>query len=139
MNEEFWLRVHGGTTHFPIALVITSTLLDLLGYVWRSESRKRELHAAGFYLLMVGTLASFGAVLSGLIISKWAILGTGLKALHHLFVWPSFGLMIALSVWRLRVGTGGTRLGFRLYLLGMIITSALIAIAGYWGGEMLLG
>jgi len=139
MDEAFWLRMHGGTTHFPIALVLTSMLLDLLGYFWPSEPRRRELHTAGFYLLMVGTLASFGAVLSGLIISKWVILGTGLKARHHLFVWPSFGLMIALAIWRLLVGYEGSRQGFALYLMTMILTSVLIATAGYWGGEMVLG
>jgi len=139
MDKSFWLRVHGGTTHFPIALVLTSMVLDLLGYLWPSQQRRRELHSAGFYLLIVGTLSAFGAVLSGLILSKWVVLGTGMKALHHLFVWPSFGLMIALAVWRLRVGNDGSRKGFALYLLVMILTSALIATAGYWGGEMLLG
>ncbi|MDP9290746.1 MAG: hypothetical protein M3O82_00115 [Verrucomicrobiota bacterium] len=112
---------------------------DMLGCVWPEETRRRELRAVGYYLIILAALSSFGAVLSGLVISKWALIGTGLTAKHHLFVWPSFALMIALSVWRLLVGDRTSRRGFVAYLIAMVFTSVLIAIAGYWGGEMLIG
>ena len=131
--------MHGGSTHFPIALVLVSLLFDMSGYVWPGETRRRELHAAGFYLIILGALSSFGAVLSGLVISKWTLIGTGLIAKHHLFVWPGVGLMIALAVWRIIVGHDASRRAFAIYLLAMVAASALIATAGYWGGEMLIG
>ena len=131
--------MHGGSTHFPIALVFMSLLSDLAGYAWPGESRRRELHATGFYLIVAGALSSFGAVLSGLVISKWVIVGTGLTAKHHLFAWPAFALMIALATWRLITRREASRRGFAIYLAAMVLTSVLIATAGYWGGEMLIG
>lgn len=131
--------MHGGSTHFPIALVLTSALFDMLGYVWPAQTRRREFHAVGFYLIVGAALTSFGAVLSGLVISKWVIAGTGLTTKHHLFVWPAFALMIALAVWRIITGHETSRRGFAIYLAAMGLTSVLIVAAGYWGGEMLIG
>jgi uncharacterized membrane protein len=139
MDHTFWIRMHGGSTHFPIALVITSMLFDMLGYVWPAQTRRREFHAVGFYLIVGAALTSFGAVLSGLVISKWVIVGTGLTAKHHLFAWPAFALMIALATWRLITRREASRRGFAIYLAAMVLTSVLIATAGYWGGEMLIG
>jgi len=131
--------MHGGITHFPIALVLTSMLFDMLGYVWPAQDRRREFHSVGFYLIVGAAVTSFGAVLSGLVISKWVIMGTGLAAKHRQFVWPAFALMIALAVWRILTGDKASRRGFAVYLATMVLTSALIATAGYWGGEMLVG
>lgn len=131
--------MHGGSTHFPIALVLTSLLLDFAGCVLPFAHRRRELHAAGFYLIVLAALSSFGAVLSGLVISKWVVMGTGLTAKHHMFVWPSFTLMMALAAWRIVVGMETSRKAFAVYLGAMVMTSALIVMAGYWGGEMVMG
>ncbi len=131
--------MHGASTHFPIALVLTSMFLDMLGHVWPAEERRRELRAAAFFLIVLAAVSSFGAVLSGLVISKWKVAGTGLVAKHHLFVWPAFALMIALAAWRIMTGNEASRRGFAIYLWAMALTSALISLAGYWGGEMLIG
>jgi len=131
--------MHGGSTHFPIALLLTSMLFDLLGHVWPEETRRRELRAVGYYLIVLAALSSFGAVLSGLALTKWTLVGTGLIAKHHLFVWPAFGLMVALAVWRVAVGSDASRRAFGVYLGAMVVASGMIAMAGYWGGEMLIG
>ncbi|HWB61215.1 MAG TPA: DUF2231 domain-containing protein [Chthoniobacteraceae bacterium] len=139
MDQAFWNRIHGGSTHFPIALLFVAFFFDVLGCVWPGDGRRGEFRAAGFYLLLLAALSSFGAVLSGLVISKWKIAGAGLMAKHHLFVWPAFALMIALALWRVMVGNEMSRRGFAIYLSTMGVAVALIAIAGYWGGEMLIG
>jgi mono/diheme cytochrome c family protein len=59
--------------------------------------------------------------------------------MHHLFVWPAFGLCAALVVWRLIARRTFSRRSFTLYLAGLSAASALMMGAGYWGGEMLLG
>ena len=41
--EKLWANLHGGSTHFPIALMIASFLFDALAYVGR-EPYKRDLH-----------------------------------------------------------------------------------------------
>jgi uncharacterized membrane protein len=117
MDSLFWAKVHGGTTHFPIALLIASALFDLAGYALNRESHSRDLHAASFYALILGAVASFAAVLSGLIITHWETLGGGLLGKHHL----------------------ASRRTFGIYLGVLLVTAVLMTVAGYWGGEMMLG
>lgn len=147
MDKLFWTRIHGGSTHFPIALLWASLLFDTLALFCQGSARRRDLHAAGFYSLILAAMGSTLAVASGLAMCKWQISFTGLLGTHHLFVWPSFALMVGLSVWR---GTRGPSLEslaspqkskrvFLFYLAGLLTASILIAFAGYWGGEMILG
>ena len=141
MNNPLWAKMHGGTTHFPIALVIVSLLFDLAGsFVLDSpdKSRRAGFLAAGFYTLILGALGSLGAVLSGLVISHGQLWGRGNLARHHTFLWPAFGLLIALAIWRLLVGNRASQRGLRIYLAVSMITAALMGAAGYWGGELLL-
>lgn len=77
MNMKFWADIHGGTTHFPIALLITSFVFDAIAYVINRDPVRRDLHIASFYALLLGALGSFAAVLSGLIISRWEVFGMG--------------------------------------------------------------
>ncbi|MGI4788372.1 MAG: DUF2231 domain-containing protein [Janthinobacterium lividum] len=134
--EKLWANLHGGSTHFPIAMMIASFLFDFAAYVLR-DPYKRDLHVAGFYTLLLGALATFVAVLSGLAISAWQFFGEGLLAKHHDFVWPAFGLMIALAVWRLVVRNEAARPVFGIYLVTAAITAGLMGAAGYLGGELL--
>lgn len=133
----FWGNIHGGSTHFPIALLFGSFAFDALGYgLHRRVGTSRDLHAAAFYALILGALASFVAVLSGLIISHWQFAGGGELGKHHLFVWPAFGLIVALAVWRLMVRGGASRAAYGGYLAASLVATALMLGAGYWGGEL---
>ncbi len=141
MDNSLWVKMHGGTTHFPIALVIASMLFDALGSLVpdnEDKSRRAGFHAAGFYTLILGALGSFGAVVSGLVISHGQIWGRGNLARHHTFLWPAFGLVVALAVWRLVVGKQASSRALKIYLLAAMLTGGLMAAAGYWGGELLL-
>ncbi len=57
--------------------MIASVLFDFLAYVIKREPYERDLHAAGFYTLLLGAAGSFLAVLSGLVISAWKFFGDG--------------------------------------------------------------
>ena len=141
MDTSLWVKLHGGTTHFPIALVIASVLFDLAGLVVpenAAKSRRAGLRAAGFYALTLGALGSFGAVFSGLVISRWQLWGRGNLAYHHAFLWPALGLLITLTVWRLVAGNRASDRAFRIYLGSAFVTAAFMGAAGYWGGELLL-
>lgn len=116
--------------------MIASFLFDTAAYFWR-EPYKRDLHVAGFYALLLGAAATFVAVLSGLIISAWKFFGHATLAVHHDYVWPAFGLMIALAVWRLVVRDTASRPAFGTYLVFALVTAGLMAAAGYWGGELI--
>jgi uncharacterized membrane protein len=141
MDNSLWIKMHGGMTHFPIALVMASIAFDLGGLVApenAEKSRRASLLAAGFYTLMLAALSSFGAVASGLVISHGEIWGRGNLVRHHAFLWPAFGLLIALAVWRLVVGNRASSRAFKIYVAVSVIAGALMGTAGYWGGELLL-
>ena len=131
--------MHGGATHFPIALLMVSVVFDVAGFWWRSELPRREFYALGFYSLLIAAAASPVAVLSGLALSRGQLLGTGALARHHLFVWPAFGLMIGLAVWRLVVRERASRRARGSYLALATLTTVAMMTAGYLGGEMILG
>ena len=139
MNQTFWERMHGGATHFPIALVLVSVVFDVAGFWWRDETRRREFRSVGFYSLIIAAAASLVAVASGIALSKGRLLGGGLIALHHYFVWPAFGLLIGLAVWRLIVRQRASRRAEAIYLALAVVTLVCMMTAGYWGGEMLIG
>lgn len=131
--------MHGGATHFPIALIMVSVIFDSAGFLTRNEARAREFRSVGFYSLLIAAAAAPAAVLSGITLSKGVLLGTGMLALHHYFIWPAFGLLIGLAVWRLVVRERASRRAGALYLLLACLTLMAMMTAGYWGGEMVIG
>jgi uncharacterized membrane protein len=139
MNQTFWARMHGGATHFPIALLMVSVVFDYAGFWWGDEVRRRELRAFGFYSLLIAAAASPAAVLSGIALSKGILLGTGMLALHHYFIWPAFGLLVGLAVWRLVMRERISPRAHGCYLALASLTLAAMMSAGYWGGEMIIG
>jgi uncharacterized membrane protein len=141
MDISLWVKMHGGTTHFPIALVMASALFDLAGLIVPEnldKSRRAGLRAAGFYSIVLGAIGSIGAVVSGLVISHGQLWGRGNLARHHLFLWPAFGLLTGLAVWRVVVGSHASTRSLKLYMGVALTTAALMGAAGYWGGELLL-
>ena len=139
MDSSFWARMHGGSTHFPIAMLLASLLFDFAGYVWKREAQSRDLHVAGYYALLLGALGSFAAVVSGLMLTRGAVMGQGMLAKHHDFLWPAYALLVGLAVWRLMVQQRAGRGAFGAYLAVTAVASGLMAAAGYWGGELLIG
>jgi len=139
MNQTLWARMHGGATHFPIACLMVSVMFDIAGYLWRNEVRRREFVSVGFYSLLIAAAASPVAVVSGIALSKGVIWGTGMLALHHYFIWPAFGLLIGLAVWRLVVRDRASRRAVGGYLALASLTLVFMMTAGYWGGEMMIG
>jgi uncharacterized membrane protein len=137
MDPTLWAKIHGGTTHFPFALAVTSCALDLAASAFPKRQAARSLHSAGFWTVVLASLGSVPAMVSGLVMTNGSILGHGALRMHHLFVWPAFALLVALASWRAIVRERATRTAFAFYLVGMCLTSILICAAGYWGGEMM--
>jgi uncharacterized membrane protein YeaQ/YmgE (transglycosylase-associated protein family) len=99
-DAGFWDRVHGGSTHLPIALALTSALLDGVGSIAPSGKLREGFRFSGYFTLLLAALGAVPAVISGLMLTKWDAVGSGVTLLHHYFVWPSLGLLVALVVWR---------------------------------------
>lgn len=133
-----WDKLHGATTHFPIALLLFSTLCDFVSVTFKKLPFARGLRLVSFYGLAVAALGSLSAVVSGIALTKGDLWGRGYLGWHHRFVWPAFGLLVALAVWRLVVGCEMSRVGTSVYLILMLLASGFVAAAGYFGGEILL-
>ena len=138
MDNNFWLRLHGASTHFPIVLFAISVLFDSLTIFLPDESRRSGLRSAGFFCALIALLASVGAVTSGLVISGGKIWGSGTLLRHHQFVWPGLALTLGLVSWRVLARDRIGRSGFAIYLGGMTVSSALVFVAAYFGGELAL-
>ena len=137
-DAGFWDRVHGGSTHLPIALALTSALFDVVGSIAPSGKIRESCRFSGYFALLLAALGAVPAVVSGLVLTKWDALGSGVTLLHHYFVWPSFGLLIGLTVWRSIVRHRSSRIGFSIYLVAILTTAVLISTVGFWGGELVL-
>lgn len=138
MDTVLWAKVHGATTHFPIALGFCSGALDVMAFSLRSDPRATSLQAAAYWTLLLGAAGSVPAVVSGLFMTQGSVLGHGALRSHHLFVWPAFALLIALATWRGLVGSQASRPLIARYLLAMGVATALMGAASFWGGEMMI-
>ncbi len=58
---EFLAQFHPPMVHFAIALILTGVLFDILGFVFRKESLKH----AGFWTILFGVFAVWGAMFTG--------------------------------------------------------------------------
>lgn len=137
MSSELWSSLHGATTHFPIALVFLAAGCDAVALgAWQHPIAPR-LRFAGGIALGGAALGSMPVVFSGLIMTHGRMGGAGAMRWHHAFVWPAFGLTIAAAAWRLLVRDTVSRRAFGLYVAVLGGLVALLAGAGYWGGELL--
>ena len=138
MDAVPWDHVHGAAVHFPLALAVGSGALDAAAFALGTRPAARQLHAAGYWMVLLGAAGSVPAVVSGLFLTKGSLLGHGALRLHHLFVWPAFALLTAQAVWRLRTGAEAPRRIFAVYLAVAGATAGLLMAAGYWSGELLV-
>jgi uncharacterized membrane protein len=138
MDSAYWAKAHGAATHFPFALTLVSGALDATGFALVGRPVVRDLHAAGYWTMLLGALGAVPAVASGLLMTRGSLLGHGALRLHHLFVWPAFALLVALATWRVSVGRRATRPMLAGYLLVVVLAAGLMSAAGYWGGEMMV-
>jgi hypothetical protein len=127
-----------GSGENDLISALTSALLDGVGSLAPSGRFRERFRFSGYFTLLLAALGAVPAVISGLMLTKWDALGSGVTLPHHYFVWPSFGLLIALVVWRSIVRHRTSRIGFSIYLIAILTTAMLISIAGFWGGEMVL-
>jgi uncharacterized membrane protein len=126
-------------THFPIALLLFSALCDFASVLFGRFAFATGLRRVSLFGLAVSAAGSIVAVVSGIALTKGNMWGSGELGWHHRFIWPAFGLLILLAVWRVIVRDQMSRTGFFLYLFLMFLTSGLVAAAGYFGGELVLG
>jgi uncharacterized membrane protein len=139
MNFEpsIWAKIHGASTHFPIALMLVSAFCDAVSLFIADADACRGFRFGGAVSLVIGTFGGFAAILSGLVTAQWRFWGNATLLMHHRFVWPAFALTTILAIWRISVPHRITRRPSPFYITLMLLAAALMGAAGYWGGEML--
>ena len=138
MNPTIWAKAHGATTHFPLALALSSVAFDAAGFALARQPVGHELRSAGYWTMLCGAMGTVPAVLSGLLMTKGTVMGHDALRLHHLFVWPAFALLIALGTWRVLQGRQALPRAFAGYLILAGFAAGLMTAAAYWGGEMMI-
>src|SRR5260370_10767689 len=99
IDPTLWPKLHGASVHFPIALAMAAALFDGLGFVWpKSSPRKAQLHAAGYFTIILGALCTFPAVLSRLVMTNGTACRHAALLFHDLLAWPAFCSVVGLSV-----------------------------------------
>jgi uncharacterized membrane protein len=124
--------LHPAIVHFPIALLIVSVVLDGCGVGFRRAS----LTQAGFYTLMIGSLAATAAVLSGP--EHAAKDAASVTILHRHELFAALTVLCCLILVGMRLGNAeglyGTGAVGYLALGGVLIVC--IVLTGYFGGQL---
>jgi uncharacterized membrane protein len=139
LDPTIWSKAHGASTHFPIALMITSALCDTAGLLRASGAWGHALRSAGATSVVVGAAASLAGAATGLILARGQWWGHGALLQHHRFVWPGLMLMLVLAAWRLSMVRNSPHRLPLLYRVLSFSAAVLMGAAGYWGGEVLNG
>ena len=136
--DDLWSRLHGASTHLPVALVPVAACFEVLALFVRGDELRRRLRASAALLVPLAAAGAVAAVISGLGAAHGDALGSGLLRQHHLFVWPAFGLLSAVAVGRQMMGADPSHRALLIDRLALCGNAALVLGAGYWGGELIL-
>jgi predicted heme/steroid binding protein/uncharacterized membrane protein len=121
---------HPMVVHFPIALLMTSSLFVLLYLIFKNPS----FESTSFYLLVLGAVASPFAMATGLF--TWWV-NYRLKLTHFIKRKIQFSILllifeIILIIWR----SFPSPICNPFYLILMVILAPIVSILGYYGGQM---
>jgi uncharacterized membrane protein len=128
---------HPIAVHFPLALVVTATVLLMAARLVRAERYAAILATVGTWNLCLGTLAALFAI------------GTGLAAVLHVNVgvdahqaislhlrWAIFTTLalVLLAVWR-GAGSATESRPSWIFMAVLLAATAALIVTGYRGGE----
>lgn len=127
--------IHPMLVHFPIALLFTSVLFDLVSFYTGREDFKK----GGFWLLILGWIAGLAATLSGTwseeIVEKAGVPKAAIE-LHESFALTTLGLFAGLMLVRFWIRNRWSPRDRLLYTGVALIGLALLATTGFWGGDL---
>jgi len=128
---------HPMVVHFPLALVLTATLLLWTARLWSASRHAATLGIVGTWNLCLGTLAALFALATGLA----AVLGLEVSAAAHLAIsihlrWAIFTtlMLVLLSVWR-GAGNAQEARPSWIFLAVLTVAAASMIMTGYRGGQ----
>lgn len=127
--------IHPMLVHFPIALLFTSVLFDLVFFFTGREEFKK----GGFWLLILGWIAGLAAILSGgwseEIAEKAGVPEAAIER-HELFAMTTLALFAGLMLLRIWVRNRWSTRDRLLYTCMAMIGLSFLATTGYFGGDL---
>ncbi len=136
---KLWQHIHGASVHFTIALAFVSIVFDLGATLFRRADWK----TVGFWALIVATVLSVPALLTGLTgqlgwfhAEPWT---SEKMPLHRLLAFIGSGILLLLVI--LRIGLKERLKGpaWVVYLALSLAAAALIGWTGYLGAYVARG
>ena len=125
---------HPVMVHFPIAFLTASSLFAVLHLFFK----KPTFESTSFYLLLLGSIASPFAIITGLL-TWWVNYGLKLSRLIRRKMELSILLLfleVVLIVWRSWSPEVYSQSLPALYLILMVILTPVVFLLGYYGGQM---
>jgi uncharacterized membrane protein len=134
---QFWQHIHGGSSHFPVALIIIAFLFDVGATIFKQD----KWRLIGFWCIILGALAAIPAVLSGLSGGngwfgvEWANrqYSEHLNS-HRTLALVAAGIALVLALWRGIRGDKMQGAEWIVYLICLGGSAGAVTIAGYQGG-----
>jgi len=127
---------HPMLVHFPIALLISGFLFDVTGLIFRKE---KCLSKTGFYLMILGTVGSVAAYLTGEFFTKEMTgIAGDLEETHELFAKITMYTMIIASTFRIWIVLlKKTETFWKWIILGIyFIGTIAVGYTGFLGGKL---
>ena len=134
--ENLFNHIHGAITHFPIALLFVSVGMDYFA------SKRPGLCSGAWLLLILGTLGTVAATITGLVAhlayEDDSFLLSAIDR-HQYLGFATTALFAGLTAWRWRsMRRGGDAGGTRAYLAVAFVGLLVLGITGFLGGSLLL-
>jgi uncharacterized membrane protein len=131
-------NLHPLFVHYPIAFLTASVPIYFLAWILRSES----LELTGLWLLGLGTLGAAAAVYTGLRSSPGVMVAPLVR--DHILVYHEWlmlavsALSVTLAVWAI-LARPMPRRGRSLFMIGLVLMTAVLAKGADFGGWMVFG
>lgn len=123
--------MHPLIIHFPIALFLFGTFLELLG--WRRKDA--GIRRAGWLCLLFGAISTAGALPTGLLaFYRVGFQWTGNALIHSILAVSATLLMTGTVLWRRRAAHES-----KAYFALLLLAAALVGAAGHFGALLVYG
>lgn len=134
-----WPEIHGGLTHFPVALLITACVFDLAAVL----RRQPEGRLISFWLLVAAVVMAVPSLVAGWMTGD-QLFGRApqppkIFILHRGAAFATSGLALLLLLGRARAGDRLTGPAVAASVVLMCLAAGGAAYTGFLGGRMLFG
>jgi uncharacterized membrane protein len=128
---------HPVVVHFPLALILTATLLLLAARLLRGDAPASTAAIVGTWNLCLGALAALFALATGLgAVLDLDVNAAARQAISLHMKWAMFStlVLVLLAVWRGAGAAPGSRPSW-VFIIVLLAATAALAVTGYRGGQ----